>query len=254
MNHLSSSQLSLYLNCPLKYRFQYIDQLPKPFRPSGLVFGSAIHAALAWLHKHMTNGNGATLQQLHRIFEADWYAQNLDTTIRFKEGEMEATLLVLGKEILRLYFDRPQKPVRGCEIPFIVPLVDPATGEDLGMDLEGFIDLIQGDDTVVEFKTSAQTMNPKDAEEHLQLTAYSYAYQMLYDRPLKRLRIVNFVKTKRPKMAVLETTRNEHDHHQFVCLASQVLKAIRSGVFFPKRSFWCRDCEFAKPCELWGDI
>lgn len=251
MDHLSASQLNLYIQCSLKYKFQYVDRLPKPFKPSGLAFGSAIHAALAWLHREITQGNGVSLPQLHRIFAADWYAQKLGAEIRYKESETEAGLMTLGKEILRLYFSHPKGAIQSTELPFVVPLVNPATGEDLHMDLEGFIDLIEDDDTIVEFKTSAQSMNPQEVHDHMQLTVYSYAYWMLYDRPLKRLKIVNFVKTKRPRIAVLGTTRNDHDHQQFCSLANQVLKAIRSGVFFPHRSFLCKDCEFRDPCREW---
>ena len=49
IEHLSKSQISLYMDCSLKYKFQYIDNLPKPFKPAGLAFGTSIHSALEWL-------------------------------------------------------------------------------------------------------------------------------------------------------------------------------------------------------------
>ena len=52
MDHLSASQMNLYFQCSLKYKFQYLDKLPKPFKASGLVFGSAIHLAISWVHKN----------------------------------------------------------------------------------------------------------------------------------------------------------------------------------------------------------
>ena len=253
MDHLSVSQINLYLLCSLKYRFQYLDELPKPFRPAALAFGSAFHSALAWLHKQMTNGNGngATVEKLCRIFDADWYAQRLDTKILYKSGESETALGILAKELLRLYFARPQQGVVGAEVPFVVPLVNPATGKELGMNLEGFIDLIAADDTIVEFKTSGQTMNLWDVDNHLQLTGYSYAYEVLHHRPAKVLRIVDFVKARKPKMVVLETTRTKRDHQRFLCLAREVLSGIRSRVFFPRTGYWCRDCEYASQCRAW---
>ena len=56
MDHLSSSQINLYLLCSLKYKFIYLDKLPKPFKSSGLMFGSAMHSALSWVHKEKING------------------------------------------------------------------------------------------------------------------------------------------------------------------------------------------------------
>ncbi len=252
MEYLSSSRINLYLNCSLKYKFNYIDKLPKPFKSSALIFGSAIHSAISWLHKEEMNGNGVTLEKLYKIFDADWYVQKYDDEIRFKDGEMEMNLLSQGRQILDLYFNSPIKEVKGSEVPFTVPLKDPANGKHLGLNLEGFFDLIEEGDTIVEFKTSAQTMYQGDVDNHLQLSAYSYAYERLYGRPPKLLKIINFTKHKKPKMLVFETWRDEADHKRFFSLASQVLEGIKNQVFFPRQNFMCRDCEYAGPCRDWG--
>ena len=41
-DHLSVSQINVYLACPLKYRFQYVDEIPRAFTSSALVFGIAV--------------------------------------------------------------------------------------------------------------------------------------------------------------------------------------------------------------------
>ena len=48
---VSVSQLTLYLTCSLKYRFQYIDRLPRLVRSAPLALGSSMHAALACLQQ-----------------------------------------------------------------------------------------------------------------------------------------------------------------------------------------------------------
>ena len=251
MDHLSCSQINLYLQCSLKYKFLYLDNLPKPFRPSGLAFGGSIHAALAWLHKQRMNGNNVSLQNLLRIFDADWYAQKLDTDIHYKNGEAETRLTIMAREMLSLYLNQPyQKPV-GAEVPFVLPLVNLSTGERLDINIEGYIDLIEKDNTITEFKTSNQAMNSGDLDDHLQLTAYSYAYQMLYQRPPRLLRMIDFVKTKKPRIVTLETEAKKLDYPRFFYLARQILKGIKSRVFFPRPSFMCKDCEYAKPCKAW---
>jgi len=202
IDHLSSSQISLYSLCSLKYRFQYVDKIPKIFKPSGLAFGSAIHSALSWLNKQRMNGNNPTLEKLFRIFNADWYSQNVDTEIRFKNGEDKNALSVMAKELLAQYFHSPYKKVEGSEIAFVLPLVNPGDGKRLGVDLEGFIDLLEEDDAIVEFKTSAQTANQSDIDSNIQLTTYSYAYEMLTQRAPRLIKLVNFVKTKKEEMEV----------------------------------------------------
>ena len=251
MYHLSCSQMSLYSYCSLKYKFQYIDGLPKPFKSSGLAFGSAIHSALAWLHKQRMNGNDVSIDRLYRIFDADWYAQRIDSDIRYSNGETETGLTIMGKEMLSLYFVQPHREPLGAEVRFVLPLVNISTGEKLDVNLKGFVDLVEKDNAVTEFKTSNQAMDQDDIDNHLQLTADSYAYEMLYRRPPSLLKLVDFVKTKRPKVITLQTQAKKLDYQRFFYLASQILKGIRSGIFFPRTSFMCKDCEYAGPCKAW---
>ncbi len=36
---ISVSQVNAYLGCPLKYRFQYVDKIPRPWRVAAMAFG-----------------------------------------------------------------------------------------------------------------------------------------------------------------------------------------------------------------------
>lgn len=248
IDHLSVSQINLYLMCSLKYRFQYIDELPKTFKSSGLAFGSVMHSALEWFHKEMMKGKEIPLEALYKIFEVDWYAQKADAEIRFKEGEDEMRLSVLGKEFLTLYHNLPLRKIKGAEIFFHnLPLGN--NGDKLEVPLEGIIDLVEEDDTIVEFKTSARKIDAQTLKDQLQLTAYSYAYEMLFRKRPKSLKIINFIKTRTPKMVTLETTRGKEDYEKLFSMARDVLKGIKAGVFFPRQSFMCKDCEYGRECK-----
>ena len=251
LEHLSSSQISLYLQCGLKYRFQFIDLIPRPFKPSAIAFGSVIHSTLAWFHKEMMKGKEVTLERLFKVFDSDWYSQKVETDIRYRDGEDEIKLIACGKEMLSLYFSKAPKEIAGFEIPFMVLLINPSTKESLEVPIMGMIDLIEKDDVIVEFKTSSQGINAQEADDHLQLTLYSYAYQILYRRPPKLLKIINFVKRRKPKMNVLETNRGRDDYERLFYLAKEVLKGIKFGVFFPRKGYWCKDCEYQEYCKKW---
>src|SRR5215470_19766484 len=97
---ISVSQINLYRTCSLKYRFQYIDELPRLVRAAALVFGSAVHKTLEWLHKARKAGGQPRLEDLLRVFEADWHAQCLDGEVLFAEDASASQLLVKGKELL----------------------------------------------------------------------------------------------------------------------------------------------------------
>lgn len=250
IDHLSASQINLYLQCGLKYKYQYLDQLPKPFRSSALVFGSALHSTLEWFHQQQMNGIAVTLEKLYQIFDADWYSQRVEADIRFKEGEKEMNLLNMGREMLTIYLQQQHHNVKGCEIPFTVPLVSPTTGDELGIALLGFFDLIEEDGTIVEFKTSATALSTSDIDSRIQLSAYSYAYQLLYRKPSKGIRVVDFVKAKKPKIVTIETERTRSDHLGFLHTAKEVLHGIKSNVFVPHQGFWCKECEYADTCPM----
>lgn len=252
IDHLSASQINLYLMCSLKYRFHYVDRLPKPFKSSGLAFGSVIHSSLDWFHKQRKQKRQVTLDDLHRILSADWFCQTCEEEIRYKDGEDEQKMLFLARELLSLYFHSPLNGIVDSEVSFRIPLANPGTGETLAVPLEGFIDLIETNDVLTEFKTSAKTMAANDLEDILQLSIYSYVYRMLFGREPQALKVVNFVKTKTPKMNVLEgIARQEKEYIWLFHLANEVLKGIRSGVYFPRKSFLCGDCEYETPCKEW---
>ena len=251
MDHLSASQINLYLQCGLKYKFQYVDLIPRPFKSSGLVFGSIVHSTIDWFHKQRKMRRHPSLEMLYKILEADWFCQKLDTEIRYKEGETEGKLILTAREMLNLYFQSPLDGVVDAEYPFRVPLVNLRTQEALGVALEGFIDLIEEGEVLTEFKTSGKSVDPQSADDLLQLTIYSYAYRTLFKKEPRLLRLINFVKTKVPKMAILETGREQKDYERFFYLAKEVLKGIKSRIFFPRQSFMCKDCEYENLCKIW---
>ena len=253
IENLSASQINLYTQCSLKYKFQYIDRLPKPFKSSGLAFGSVLHSTLDFFHKQKIKGNGVALDRLLRIFEVDWFSQKVGSEIRYKNGETEADLLLQGKQILTKHFHSYDVRPVASETSFSLPFIEPVTGEILGPTLNGIIDLIEPDHVVVEFKATAKTMDEKSVEDSLQLTCYAYAYRMLFQKEPKALKILNFVKTKNPKIVILDTTRTQRDFQRLFYVGREILKGISSGVFFPQSNFMCKDCEYEDSCKAWEE-
>ena len=251
IDHLSKSQISLYLECSLKYKFQYIDELPKPFKSSGLAFGSSIHSSLEWLHKQQLQGNPVSLEKLYKILESDWYCQKVDTRIEYKNGETWENLFLKAKEMLNLYVQEPARKVVAAEYSFEVPLINKDTGEMLDVPLQGIMDLIEEDDCIGEFKTAAKAMDIQSLLNNLQLTIYAYAYQRLFSKEAKTLRIISFIKNKTPKIEILETTRGKKDYKRLFYLAREVLNGIRSNIFIPRFSYLCSDCEYVLYCKDW---
>ena len=249
-DHLSVSQINLYLACPLKYRFIYVDEIPRPFKPSGLAFGSAIHSTIEWLHKKRLSGINPSSKELIDIFQADWSALKLDN-ISFKDGEDEPFLLTKGNKMLEFYYHNfPLNHIKAAELPFRIPLANLETGEVLDLPFEGIIDLIEENDTVVELKTSARSLDIKTLSQNLQLSAYGYAYLYIYKRN-PNLRLDNLVKSKNVRLEQSQIMRDEKDYVKLFHIAKEVLKGIQPGYFCPNHSWMCNDCEYYQMCQEW---
>lgn len=254
MEAISVSQLNLYRACSLKYKFQYIDRLPKPFKPAGLAFGSAIHAAIEWLYKERLQEREATPEDLVKMFSAEWYSQKLGAEIRMKDGDSEEELTEQAKTLLALYQEHGPKNATHVEFPFKVSLVDFSTGEVLDAPLVGYIDLIENNETVDDVKVTARSMDFDSLDTQFQFLAYDYAFFALFKRRPASIKLVNLIKTKNPKMETKELERPERDHRWFFHTAKESIKAIREGVFFPNPSFRCKECEYATQCSVWPTL
>ncbi len=249
---ISPSQLNLYLTCSLKYRFQHIDHLPKLTQSANQVFGTAIHAALEWLHKERKKGRTPPLDEILRVFEADWNAQVLGGTVTFNDGDGSEGMVRKGRELLSQFYYQFDRPVKEAELYFQLPLANPATGEVLDVPLRGVIDLVEAGDVLDEFKTSQKSWSLNDLPDNIQLTAYAYAFEMLYGRPPKELRLINLVRTKNAKIDVQTTGREKKDFERLFHIGKEVVKGIRNGVFIPSRGCWlCKDCEYDQDCREW---
>jgi putative RecB family exonuclease len=241
---LSASSLQLYLTCSLKWRFQYIDRLPRLSISVQQVFGTSIHAALNWLHRERKRGTPPPLSDVLRVFEADWYAQTNVTgvqQIRLDNPGDGTMLLYKGRELLSLYYHLPAGPVRESELPFTLPIIHPATGEALDVPLRGF-----------EFKTAQKAPPITNLPDDLQLSAYAYAHDRLFGRPPREIRKIALVRTKIPKIETQVTGRGARDFARLFHLGQEVLNGIRASVFIPNRGCWlCADCEYRQDCDEW---
>src|SRR5215467_14488140 len=93
---ISVSQVNAYLACPLKYRFQYVDKIPRPWRIAAMAFGSSVHAAVEWFHRERLAGRSPSHAEVLQVFDADWYAQNTELLV-FSDRESKDGLAEKGR-------------------------------------------------------------------------------------------------------------------------------------------------------------
>src|SRR5262245_56802780 len=247
---ISVSQVNAYLACPLKYRFQYVDKIPRPWRVAAIAFGSSVHAAVEWFHRERLAGRGPELTEVLKVFDADWYAQNVEPLV-FSERESREGLAEKGRAMLQLYVESANgvKPL-AVEQPFELDLADPETGEVLEVRLRGVIDLIEEGDVLVDLKTAGRTLEAGGLERHLQLSTYALAYLLLRGN-VPKLRLDMLLKTVKPRLERHETTRSVEDLSWTARLIREVSLAIETEHFFPNPSWRCTECEYFAHCQQW---
>ena len=247
---LSISQVNAYLGCPLKYRFQYVDKIPRPWRVAAMAFGSSVHAAVEWFHKERLAGRSPDLSQVVQVFDADWYAQNTEPLV-FSERESREGLAEKGRAMLQLYVESTNgaKPV-AVEQWFELDLADPETGELLDVRLRGVIDLVEEGDVLVDLKTAGRTLESGGLDRHLQLSTYALAFLLLRGQ-IPKLRLDMLLKTTKPRLERHETTRSLEDLGWTARLIREVSLAIETEHFFPNPSWRCTECEYFAHCQQW---
>ena len=247
---ISVSQVNAYLGCPLKYRFQYVDKIPRPWRVAAMAFGTSVHAAVEWFHRERLAGRSSDLAYVLKVFDADWYAQNVEPLV-FPERESKDSLAEKGRAMLQLYMESTNgtKPV-AVEQFFELDLADPETGEVLDVRLRGIIDLVEEGATLVDLKTAGRTLEQGGLERHLQLSTYALAF-FLQHGAIPKLRLDMLLKTVKPRLERHPTTRSIEDLGWTARLIREVSLAIETEHFFPNPSWRCTECEYFAHCQQW---
>ena len=250
--HFSYSQLSTMLSCPYKYHLQYIERRGWDFTPSAVSFGGAIHKSIQMFHSDLItcgkDGNGKYSAEFRDIFSEDADENN----VVFKDSDEFDSLMEKGKALITQYIDTfsDLKPSE-VEMEFRLPLVNSYTGDLHSKDVVGKIDLIAEDGRIFEYKTGSSAMPQSAVDENLQLVLYGWAYKMLFGRKPEKLVLVNLVKTKVPKIQVLDTDINPEKERKLLHLMFAVNEAIEKQCFYPNpgSKFGCGGCCYSVSCE-----
>lgn len=255
---ISVSQIKEWMLCPKKHALHYRLGAQAEHLPVPLAFGSAFHAALAYHYGWLMRGEPVPADEAkQRFVDAMHVARQGEVPLLLDDDEGDAGFeAILAKGLVMLDVTlghpsaRPEK-VLGVEVPFIVDLYDPDTGEVVDAKLRGFLDLVLLEDdhrVVVEHKTSSRRYSQEQLSNDTQLAAYAYAAGQLGFGEVG-LRFSVTCKTKVPALVIDDVRRDDADQADFLRQAVGVLRAIDAGVSFPVRSWACRSCQYRRRCE-----
>ena len=263
--HISHSQIFTYLNCSLKYRFQYVENKPPERTSIALPFGSAIHAAIEMYYRSLkNNGSVEPLKALCERFQTclELDLDHTDVPVIFKKDLPDHKAAVeMGNAILKVFHESIPQTVQeiiDVELPLTATLFTD-DGQPTDFKLVGILDVVfrdeKGEILVVDNKTASKPMAQSTADDNGQMTAYAYllaANKYVFPTsPVKcRFDLLRKLKTT-PKLEHVHTIRTAADRRRFAKIANAVLAAIDAGIFMPQPSWMCADCAYSDACKAW---
>ncbi len=170
--HLSYSRLSRFEQCPLSFRFHYIDKLKaEPGVP--LKFGKLIHGVLEGLVREVVDAEQGGLLSEERaleLYREGWAKDGLSGVETFNEG---AEIL---RDFVREQGELNHRDVLALEQKFLLKV-----GR---FTVLGFIDRIDwvDDETieVIDYKTNRMLFTRDEVNHSLQMSLYELAVRQLY--------------------------------------------------------------------------
>ena len=247
--YISPSRLNSWLRCPLAFKLRYIDGVRSP--PSKNMFlGKAVHAGLECYYRHRQVGVDLPASDVIQRMDADWGELADADAIQFSDIAEESRLQTKSASLVTAYLAQlpANEPApKAVETALEAPLVDPSTGEDLGIGLLGVVDLIVDDvggPLVCDFKTSARSGSPVEVMHEVQLTAYSYLFRQLSGESEAGLEIRSLIKTKVPKIEYHEyPARTDSHFRRFFQIVRAYLDDLDRGSFLYRPGFGCTMCD-----------
>jgi hypothetical protein len=233
---------------------RYIENCQTSPTPA-LFVGKVVHSVLTRLYRHRLAGQICTTDDLPRLV-ADAWRRTLETDpcyFVYDTKEKKCLYQVFGLVTayltsIPLQEERPS----AIEKHYEVPLLDPITGEDLGIPLVGIVDLVlheRGDSSVlIDFKTSS-TSSPRELQHEIQLTAYAYLHREATGLNESRCEVRQLVKIKTPKVIIHRFPQRTEEHFvRFFGLIREYLEALDKGVYNYRPGWQCSICEHYGTC------
>jgi putative RecB family exonuclease len=259
---LSYSSYRTYLECPLRWKFLYIDRLPEA--PRGyFTFGRVVHSVLETLVRPLIEpparrvGGEETQRTLDEwrpaggvaaevawigpealidLYERSWTSEG------YSSPEEEARYRSLGRDLLLRYYEHLVR-----ERPHPVAVEEHLEARWDGIPIHGYVDRIDrtpsGGLDIVDYKTSRE-LSSEDAKDSDQLSLYQVLVESNYTEPVERLTLYHLrsLTPLRARPRARGTLEHLHDR------LGLVSDGIRSEAFEPNPGRQCARCDFQAMC------
>jgi putative RecB family exonuclease len=172
----SHSKISTFQQCPQKYKFRYIDEIPSESRGIELLLGVSVHQALEELYQSAMIGQTLSCDEMVSYYRRKWDESYTPQIRIVRSGTTARDYFENGHRMLRTFYRRfhpfTQSATLALEESFLFPLSD-------RHEIRGIIDRIAraGDDGIEihDYKTSRRLPNAMQVSSDRQLALYEMA-------------------------------------------------------------------------------
>lgn len=245
---ISYSALETFKQCPLKFKFQYLDKIPTP-KSKAALFGTLIHKTLKVLHE--PGLIVPTEEELLKFFNDNWdpliYADE-------REGEMAFSQ---GVKILKDYYAKNYPAnfnVLALETPFEVPIKQ---GDELHL-ITGKIDRIDKTTDnifeIIDYKTAKKMPSQESVNKDLQLSVYHLGVANRWPSIIQEKRLVKvslyFLKHGEKLSSLRDSENLEATKENILKSIENINQAKQTEKFDPKPGPLCDWCDFQRRCPF----
>ncbi|MBN2052484.1 PD-(D/E)XK nuclease family protein [Candidatus Woesearchaeota archaeon] len=255
MTIYSHSRISTFEQCPLKFKYQYIDEAEVEVEGTAEAFlGSRVHEALEKLYKDLKFQKINSLQQLLDFYNSEWEKNWNDNILIVREEYDKNNFKKMGEKFITDYYNRyapfDQAKTIGLEMRIEIKLDE--KGEYV---LQGFIDRLaspkDGIYEIHDYKTANTLPTQDDADTDRQLALYAIAVKEMFSDCKKVILIWHY-------LAFDKEVRSERSEEQLGELKKEVINAIKqiesTKDFQPNESALCNWCDFRSLCPKFSHL
>lgn len=251
----SHSRLETFEQCPLKYKFQYIDRIEKPgFETIEAFVGHRVHEVLKKLYDDLLFAKTNTLDELLSYYKSQWEAEWRPEVAIVTPGRTRKDYFEYGSLGITAYYaeNKPfqQSRTLATEERLLITL-----DQQGGHKVQGYADRIarreDGTYEIHDYKTARSVPAQNEADTSRQLALYELGLRERW-QDVERVELIwHYV---RHGIAL----RSRRTQEQLVQLRETTLELIgrieAEKAFEPRKSRLCDWCEYKPDCPLWRHV
>lgn len=246
----SPSRIAAYENCPLKFKYRYVDKEPAMRATIEAFMGRRVHEALEKLYRDRQFEKTPSLEELVSFYHRQWDKEMDDSICVVKDGYSPANYRKMGEKYIRQYYDSYEPFDDGTTIALEQRVRFPI-GD--GYSIMGYIDRLTESDGIYEvhdYKTSLTLPTTDNIRQDRQLPLYALAVRHLYDDADEVELVWHYVAFDKEIRLGKSEEELEAVRRETLQAIRDIEAAIQGGDFEPQKSGLCPYCEYQPLCPL----